>query len=188
MEENKGEHSNYPGPDLISYCLVVTAFAWNRSDANKAVKAREVLNKMLNFLYREEGFRRGGESKKDPDHTQKSKLQSAYNSVLSACAHMPRHSSADDLERATVIALQTYDELHRSNLVPPNEETYYIFLTVCRNLFKNSFIRRGDGTSGAEEKMIERVMQDCSDRGLVTDRIIELQQSLSSKAAASPRS
>ena len=171
MEENEGEHSYCPRPDLVSYCLVATAFAWNRSNANKAVKAREVLNKMLNFLRYVEVH--GGQSHRESSDHKKSKLQSAYNSVLSACAHMPKHSSTDDLERAREIAVQTYDELHRSNLVQPNEETYSIFLIICRNLFKNNFVHRGDGQSGAEEKLVERVMQDCSDRGLVTDRIIK---------------
>ena len=170
MEENGTGHSDYPRPDLISYCLVATAFAWNRSNANKAVKAREVLNKMLNFL-RHDQFYGGGKSHRELENHTKSKLQSAYNSVLSACAHMPRHSSVEDLERAREIALQTYDELHRSNLVHPNEETYFIFLLVCRNLFAKNSIRRRDENCGTQEKLVERIVQDCYDRGLVTDRI-----------------
>ena len=179
MEENDIDHNDYPRPDLISYCLVATAFAWNRSNANKAVKAREVLNKMLYFLRHDE-FHGGGKSHRElEDHT-KSKLQSAFNSVLSACAHMPRHSSVEDLERAREIALQTYDELHRSNLVHPNEETYFIFLLVCRNLFAKKSIRRRDENSGTQEKLVERIMQDCYERGFVTDRITKRLEELRS--------
>ena len=182
MEEDKcGTHRKYPMPDLVSYCIVAVAFAWNRSDAKKAVKAREVLNKMLNYI-RGDGFRE--ESRRERYHT-KSKLQSAYNSVLSACAHMPRHYSVDDLERAKEVALQTYNELRCSNLVEPNEETYHLLLIICSKLFKRN-CTIGDGNV-ANQKLVKTVMQDCSDRGLVTDRIRKSFEELRSAKPASSK-
>jgi pentatricopeptide repeat protein len=163
MEESDGDQKSYPKPDLVSYCIVTVAFAWNQSDANKATKARDVLDRMLKYVH--------SHGLQEERHT-RDKLQSAYNSVLSACAHMPRSSNADDLERAREIALQTYDELSMSSLVEPNEETYYVFLLICGNLFKGTFVRNdGNNASKSKRLLLETAMQECFDRGLASERV-----------------
>jgi hypothetical protein len=163
MEESDGDQNSYPKPDLVSYCIVTVAFAWNQSDANKATKARDVLDRMLKYVH--------SHGLQEERHT-RDKLQSAYNSVLSACAHMPRSSNADDLERAREIALQTYDELSMSSLVEPNEETYYVFLLICGNLFKRTFVRNdGNNASKSKRLLLETAMQECFDRGLASERV-----------------
>ena len=162
MEESDGDRKSYPKPDLVSYCIVTVAFAWNRSDANKAAKARDVLDRMLKYV-RSHGLQE--------ERHAREKLQSAYNSVLSACAHMHRSSNADDVERAREIALLTYDELHGSSLVEPNEETYYVFLLICGNLFKRTFVRGDGNNANTRKRLVEATMQECLDRGLATERV-----------------
>lgn len=157
--------SQDPPPDIYSFTSVLNVLAKSKVDPDKAVKARMLLDKLLQLSERKKELK--------PSVI-------AFNIVLNACAFSGGSFDETVKKRALQIAVSTFSQL-RSGAVrtcAPDDATYGNMLKVISNLIPRQSHQRG--------KLGMTIMRQCMEDGLVGDMVWkELPNCISKKAIES---
>jgi len=168
-------HLLLPQPNYITYCSVINAWAYDRYAKDKAVRARFILDRMMEQA-------RDGSTIDVPNHASRNRssierskemLRNAHNMVLDACARLPFNAGPSHQRNSLQILIKTYNDatiggglLSLSSSFKPDDVTYANAIRAFARL-KKKLNEEVDIDS-----LIEQAYIDCQKGGLVTNLVL----------------
>ena len=150
MEDEYAKGNTKLKPDRHSYTATMQALMRTADGAEIGPKARAVLDR---FIKRSED-----DQSIQPDTF-------AFTTCINACAsiHIDRETDPKDKRQNLVIAIQTFEELKKSNYGSPNEFTYCAVVKACSRLGMDM---------DEKDRLIKALFKECCDTGLLSKQCL----------------
>lgn len=150
MEEEYAKGNTMLKPDRHSYTATMQALMRTADGASIGPKARAVLDR---FIKRSED-----DSSIQPDTF-------AFTTCINAAAsiHIDRDTDPKDKRQNLIIAIQTFEELKKSNYGNPNEFTYGAVVKACSRLGMDM---------NEKDRLMKALFQECCDAGALSKQCL----------------
>ena len=150
MEDEYAKGNTKLKPDRHSYTATMQALMRTPDGAEIGPKARAVLDR---FIKRSED-----DSSIQPDVF-------AFTTCINACASIPvdRDTDPNDKRQNLILAIQTFEELKKSNYGSPNEFTYGAVVKACSRLGMDM---------DEKDRLMKALFKECCDAGLLSKQCL----------------
>ena len=147
MEDEYAKGNTKLKPDRHSYTATMQALMRTANGAEIGPKARVILDR---FIKRSED---------DPSIPQPDVF--AFTTCINACASIPidRDTDPKDKRQNLILAIQTFEELKKSNYGSPNEFTYGAVVKACCRLGMDM---------DEKDRLMKALFKECCDAGLLS--------------------
>ncbi|KAL9185869.1 hypothetical protein ACHAXT_003646 [Thalassiosira profunda] len=143
------ESSELPSPTANSYRMVLNALE-HSNDHDKAKRGKAVLDRLLASVQAQKVVA----TPRD--------IQSAYNSVLTACAYTPGSAEEHHRNDAVQVIMETFRDMNGAGAGGPNQESYALFMQGCSHLFN---------VQEERDVLLKAAFRECCQRGLLNNII-----------------
>jgi len=150
MEEEYAKGNTKLKPDRHSYTATMQALMRTTDGASIGSKARDVLDRFI---------------KRSDDDPSIQPDTFAFTTCINACASIPidRNTDPKDKRQNLILAIQTFEELKKSNYGNPNEYTYGAVVKACSRLGMDM---------EEKDRLIKALFKECCDAGVLSKQCL----------------